>query len=83
MNSHSVPREVPWRGVVNRGVLQMLKYLLSLHNASFLLEINCGWPKPFYNGYLIGQDTTVGAIIFFRLVLIEYIKLFPSCVRYL
>ncbi|XP_053381384.1 protein lev-9-like isoform X3 [Mercenaria mercenaria] len=28
-------------------------------------EINCGWPGPFYNGYLIGHKTTVGSTIFF------------------
>lgn len=28
-------------------------------------EINCGWPSPFYNGYLIGHKTTVGSTIFF------------------
>ncbi|KAK3589286.1 hypothetical protein CHS0354_008348 [Potamilus streckersoni] len=28
-------------------------------------EINCGWPGPFWNGYLIGHKTTVGATIFF------------------
>ncbi|KAL4219179.1 hypothetical protein ACF0H5_021761 [Mactra antiquata] len=28
-------------------------------------EINCGWPGPFYNGYLIGHQTTVGGTIFF------------------
>ena len=32
----------------------------------FVSEINCGWPGPFYNGYLIGHKTTVGATIFFR-----------------
>ncbi|XP_052789472.1 protein lev-9-like isoform X4 [Mya arenaria] len=28
-------------------------------------EINCGWPTPFYNGYLIGHDTSVGGTLFF------------------
>ena len=32
----------------------------------FVAEINCGWPQPFWNGYLIGQETNVGSIIFFR-----------------
>ncbi|XP_060600174.1 protein lev-9-like isoform X1 [Ruditapes philippinarum] len=31
-------------------------------------EINCGWPGPFFNGYLIGHKTTVGSTIFFSCV---------------
>ncbi|CAC5402022.1 unnamed protein product [Mytilus coruscus] len=28
-------------------------------------EVSCGWPKPFYNGYLLGQKTSVGSVIFY------------------
>lgn len=28
-------------------------------------EVDCGWPGPFYNGFLLGQKTNVGSIIFF------------------
>jgi hypothetical protein len=32
----------------------------------FITEVDCGWPGPFYNGFLLGQKTNVGSIIFFR-----------------
>lgn len=28
-------------------------------------EVDCGWPGPFYNGFLLGQKTNVGSVIFF------------------
>ncbi|XP_063422165.1 protein lev-9-like isoform X1 [Mytilus trossulus] len=28
-------------------------------------EVNCGWPKHFDNGYLLGQKTSVGSVIFY------------------
>ncbi|KAL5013077.1 hypothetical protein ScPMuIL_011628 [Solemya velum] len=34
-------------------------------NEALCEEINCGWPGAFNNGYLIGDKTTVGAVVFF------------------
>ncbi|XP_069119974.1 protein lev-9-like [Argopecten irradians] len=28
-------------------------------------EVNCRWPEPFYNGYVLGETTTVGSELFF------------------
>lgn len=29
-------------------------------------EIDCGWPKNFWNGYVLGEKTTLGSTLFFR-----------------
>ncbi|KAJ8300696.1 hypothetical protein KUTeg_022215 [Tegillarca granosa] len=29
------------------------------------IQIDCGMPEPFYNGYVLGQKTFVGAVMFF------------------
>ena len=29
-------------------------------------EIDCGRPKNFWNGYVLGEETTLGSTLFFR-----------------
>lgn len=31
-------------------------------------EIDCGWPKNFWNGYVLGEKTTLGSTLFFSCV---------------
>ena len=35
------------------------------YHISLLTVIDCGWPGPLYNGYLIGETTTAASVIFF------------------
>ncbi|XP_056011038.1 sushi, von Willebrand factor type A, EGF and pentraxin domain-containing protein 1-like isoform X5 [Ostrea edulis] len=40
----------------------------SSESPSCAAEIDCGWPKNFWNGYVLGEKTTLGSTLFFSCI---------------